>query len=265
MIHSHSSRLILLLLGALAWPGGPFGSPGLQAQRGVVGGTVVAGNTLEPLAGAQVVVVGTNLGGLTNESGHFLIEGVSGTEVTLQVVMLGYGTETVQAQVGDTNLRIVLGQTAVLLDALVVTGTAGDTRKRVLGNAVSQIDVPSVATAPIQTFTELLNGRATGVVVQQGSGVAGSSSEIRIRGRSSLREVSDAPLIYIDGIRVNNRMSGNFGDPAVSRLDDIDPASIESIEVIKGPAAATLYGTEASNGVIQIITKRGAAGPARWN
>ena len=267
MNDSHSSRLVLLLLllAALAWPGGPFGDPGLQAQRGVVGGTVVAGNNLEPLAGAQVVVVGTNLGGLTNESGRFLIEGVSGTEVTLQVIMLGYGTETVQAQVGETNLRIVLGQTAVLLDALVVTGTAGDTRKRVLGNAVSQIDVPSMAAAPIQTFTELLNGRATGVVVQQGSGVAGSSSEIRIRGRSSLREVSDAPLIYIDGIRVNNRMSGNFGDPAVSRLDDIDPASIESIEIIKGPAAATQYGTEASNGVIQIITKRGATGPARWN
>jgi TonB-linked SusC/RagA family outer membrane protein len=257
--------LFLFLFLALAWPGAPFGASDLHAQRGVVGGTVVAGSNLEPLVGAQVVVVGTTLGGLTNEVGRFLIEGVSGTEVTLEVVMLGYTTETVRAQVGDSDIRIVMGQSAILLDALVVTGTAGDTRKRVLGNAVSQIDATAMAVAPIQSFGQLLNGRATGVVVTQGSGVAGTSSEIRIRGRSSLREVSDAPLIYIDGIRVNNRISGGFGDPAVSRLDDIDPASIESIEVIKGPAAATLYGTEASNGVIQIITKRGAAGPARWN
>ncbi len=102
-------------------------------------------------------------------------------------------------------------------------------------------------------------------MVQKGSSIAGGTSEIRIRGRSSLRNVSDAPLLYIDGIRVNNRLTGSGSQPAASRLDDIDPANIESIEIIKGPAAATLYGTEASNGVIQIITKKGADGPARWD
>jgi TonB-linked SusC/RagA family outer membrane protein len=257
--------LLLLFLGAVAGPGGLLRPVTLEAQAGLVGGTVVDRNTLQPLSGAQILVEGTNLGALTNEGGRFLIRGVSGTEVTLQVILMGYGTETVQVQVGTTDLRILLGEAAVELDELVVTGTAGDTRRRVLGNAVSQIDAADATELPIQSVTELLNGRATGVVVQQGSGVAGTTSEIRIRGRSSLREVSDAPLIYVDGIRVNNRMSGGFGDPATSRLDDIDPANIESIEVIKGPAAATLYGTEASNGVIQIITKRGATGPARWN
>jgi TonB-linked SusC/RagA family outer membrane protein len=252
-------------LAALAWPGGPFESPALQAQTGVVGGTVIAGNTMGPLIGAQVVVVGTSQGTITNETGRFLIEGVTDPEVTLRVIMLGYATETVQALVGVTDLRVTLGLSAIQLDALVVTGTAGDTRKRVLGNAVSRVEGTTATAAPIQSVSELLNGRATGVVIQQGSGVAGSSSEIRIRGRSSLREVSDAPLIYIDGVRVNNRLSGGFGDPAVSRLDDIDPSDIESIEIIKGPAAATLYGTEASNGVIQIITKRGVSGPARWS
>ena len=255
----------LLLLFAFLWPAAPFGAGDLAAQTGMVGGTVLDGNTMEPLAGAQVVVEGTELGSLTNQSGRFLIRGVSGTEVTLRVVMMGYGTETVQAQVGTTDLRIILGQAALELEELVVTGTAGDTRKKVLGNAVSQVSGEAAETMPIDNVSSLLNGRATGVVVQQGSGVAGTSSEIRIRGRSSLREVSDAPLIYVDGIRVNNRLTGGFGDPAVSRLDDIDPSSIESIEVIKGPAAATLYGTEASNGVIQIITKKGTGGPARWS
>ncbi len=264
-LYSRSAACTLCLLVSLAWPGGPFDPPVLQAQTGVVGGTVIAGDTQQPLTGAQVVVVGTSLGTITNEVGRFLIQGVTGPEVTIRVVMLGYATETVQTEVGMTDLRVTLGLSAIQLDALVVTGTAGDTRKRVLGNSVSRVEGASATEAPIQSVSELLNGRATGVVIQQGSGVAGSSSEIRIRGRSSLREVSDAPLIYIDGVRVNNRLSGGFGDPAVSRLDDIDPANIESIEIIKGPAAATLYGTEASNGVIQIITKRGAAGPARWS
>jgi len=173
--------------------------------------------------------------------------------------------QNVEVAVGTMDIRVQLDQFIVQLDAMVVTGTAGDTRKRVLGNAVSQIDVSAAEAAPVQSFSELLNGRSTGVVVQKGSGIAGGSSEIRIRGRSSLRDVSDAPLLYIDGIRVNNRLTGSGSVPATSRLDDIDPASIQSIEVIKGPAAATLYGTEASNGVIQIITKRGVDGPARWD
>jgi len=253
--------LSLLVLRPLA----PLPHSGLLAQTGVVGGVVISGETGEPLSGAQVLVSGTEQGSLTNQSGRFMIQGVRGTEVTLQVVMMGFATENLRVQVGNTDLRIILGQAAVELDELVVTGTAGDTRKRVLGNAVSQVSGEAATTMPITNVSSLLNGRATGVVVQQGSGVAGTSSEIRIRGRSTLQDVSDAPLIYVDGIRVNNRLTGGFGDPATSRLDDIDPASIESIEIIKGPAAATLYGTEASNGVIQIITKKGTEGAARWN
>ncbi len=259
------SILLLLLLATLVWPSAPFGQGELQAQAGVVGGVILDGSTMEPVAGAQVAVVGLDIGSITNQSGRFMIQRVPGTEVTLRVVMMGYRTETIEVAVGTTDLQIVLGQAAVELEALVVTGTAGDTRKKVLGNAVSQVSGSTAESMPIENVSSLLNGRATGVVVQQGSGVAGTSSEIRIRGRSSLREVSDAPLIYIDGIRVNNRLTGGFGDPAVSRLDDIDPSTIESIEVIKGPAAATLYGTEASNGVIQIITKKGTGGPTRWN
>ncbi len=261
---SIGSILMFCLMALVVSPFGPYQNGGLHAQAGVVGGVVLAGSTNQPISGAQVAIDGTTLGGLTNASGRFLIEGVTGTEVTLRVVMLGYGLATVQARVGQTDLRISLSQAAVQLDELVVTGTAGDTRKRVLGNAVSQIDAGANEVSPISTVNDLLHGRAAGVVVQQGSGVAGSGSEIRIRGRSSMRETSDAPLIYVDGVRVNNRISGGFGDPAVSRLDDIDPSNIESIEIIKGPAAATLYGTEAANGVIQIITKRGSTGPAKW-
>ncbi len=264
-IRSRPLSLLVCLLLALAWMGGPLQPAGLLAQGGSVGGTVVDANTAAPLEGVQVTVQGTSLSASTDQGGRFRITGISGNRATINVARLGWAMQTVQVAVGTMDIRVALEQFIVQLDAMVVTGTAGDTRKRVLGNAVSQIDVSAAEAAPVQSFSELLNGRSTGVVVQKGSGVAGGTSEIRIRGRSSLRDVSDAPLLYIDGIRVNNRITGDRTDPATSRLDDIDPSSIESIEIIKGPAAATLYGTEASNGVIQIITKKGVDGPARWD
>jgi TonB-linked SusC/RagA family outer membrane protein len=107
----------------------------------------------------------------------------------------------------------------------------------------------------------MLNGRATGVTVVPGTGVIGGGPRINIRGQSSL-SLSDQPLVYVDGVRVSNDVasgpkSQGYGSGIISRLADFNPDDIESIEVIKGPAAATLYGTEASNGVIQIITKKG--------
>src|SRR5690606_19929158 len=119
--------------------------------------------------------------------------------------------------------------------------------------------------------SSLLNGRAPGVTISQGSGRIGSGPTIQVRGRSTM-SLDSEPIIYIDGVRMYNDV--NSGPPAgglaaqgarsASRLVDINPDDIESIEVIKGPAAATIYGTEAANGVIQIITKKGASGAARW-
>lgn len=260
-------RVILIfgLLAAFVLPGaGPLAAAGLHAQEaGVIAGTVISSG-LVPLEGAEVAVEGTGVRVVTNNDGRFVLRGVEGDEVTLRVGLIGYRTASVQATVGSMDNRIVLQTAPVALDAVVVTGTAGATRKRSLGNSVAQVDAGDLEAAPVSSVSDMLNGRATGVVVQRGTGAVGSASEIRIRGRSSLQLNSDAPIVYVDGIRVNNRLSGRFGDPAASRIDDIDPASIESIEVIKGPAAATLYGTEASNGVIQILTKRGQDGTAQW-
>lgn len=243
-----------------------FMSPAvLSAQQGSVGGTVVADPSLRPLAGAQVVVEGTGRGTLTDANGRFLVVGLSGTEVTLRVVMLGYRAETQNVRVGDRDLRIALAESAIELDRIVVTGTAGGTQRRALGNVVSRIDAAEVvAAAPVRDVSSLINARAPGVVVQPGSGMVGAGPRIRIRGAASF-SLSDQPLIYVDGVRVNNQIASGlsiqgFGSSVVSRLNDINPDDIESIEIIKGPAAATLYGTEASNGVIQIITKRGVPG-----
>ncbi|MEO6878431.1 MAG: TonB-dependent receptor, partial [Gemmatimonadaceae bacterium] len=157
------------------------------------------------------------------------------------------------------------------LDAVVVTGTAGAQAKRELGNAVTTVDAAAaVQAAAIPSMQTLLNGRAPGLVVMPTSGAVGTGSQVRIRGIASF-SLGNNPLLYIDGVRVNNAAASGpsnqaFGSSSISRLNDINPEDIESIEVLKGPSAATLYGTEASNGVINVITKHGNnSGAAHWN
>ena len=250
--------LCLLFLTLVMAPGA------LNAQS--ITGTVRDQATGQALASAQVYITGLDLGALTQANGGFLLLNVPVGTHTVSVQQLGYQTQ-------DREVTVAAGQTAVQdflmtrqalqLDELVVTGTAAGTRVREIGNAVTQLDASVAEMQPIQNVSDLLRGRAAGVVVQQGNGGAGTASAIKIRGSSTMRLVNDGPLLYIDGVRVNNRMASGQSD--VSRLDDIDPTMIESIEIIKGPAAATLYGTEAANGVIQIITKNGAAGAPQWN
>jgi TonB-linked SusC/RagA family outer membrane protein len=158
---------------------------------------------------------------------------------------------------------------SVVLDQVVVTGTAGGQTKRELGNAVTSINASETKEiAPINSIQNMLNGRAPGVFVNSATGNVGAGARVRIRGASSI-SLSNEPLLYVDGVRVNNNPSSGFNNQAfasasISRMNDFNPDEIESIEIIRGPAAATLYGTEASNGVIQIITKKGTTGAPRW-
>lgn len=240
-----------------------------QAQAGEIAGTVTAVGTAEPLAGAQVVVAGGSQRAVTDDRGRFRITGIAGPTVTLEVRRIGYRLERVQARAGETNLGIALTVNPASLEAVVVTGTVGATERRAIGNAVATISASEVtATAPIVSMQSLINARAPGVVVMPTSGMVGTGSQIRIRGTSSF-SLGNNPLIYVDGVRVNNAVATgpqnqDFGSSSISRLNDINPLDIETIEVLKGPSAATLYGTEASNGVINIITKRGTTGAPRW-
>jgi TonB-linked SusC/RagA family outer membrane protein len=239
--------------------------PLIAQTGGVVAGVVVDARTQRPLAAAQVGIEGRAVGTTTNEDGQFRLTNVPGTQVNLVVRRVGYRGLTETVAVGRTDVRIALVDAPRLLEQVVVTGTAEPVERRALGHAVTTVDAASVQqTAPANNTASLINGRAPGVVMVGGSGAIGSSPRFRIRGASSL-SLSDQPLVYIDGVRMANDISTGpntqfFGSAVVSRLNDINPDDIESIEVIKGPAAATLYGTEANNGVIQIITKRGRAG-----
>jgi TonB-linked SusC/RagA family outer membrane protein len=241
-----------------------LGAPrALRAQEGLVAGTVLDAQSLQPLAGAQVVVSGTQLGALSDARGRFQIVGISGEQAELRVIMIGYKTTTRTVRVGSTDVRILLAQSAVPLEELVVTGAPGETQMRAVGNSVAKVNASTVLQArPVESVESLLQGQVPGITVRAGQGNLGTGGLIRLRGVSSL-SLSNQPLVYVDGVRVNNDpLAGPSirGGSQTSRLDDIDPENIESIQVINGPSAATLYGTEASNGVILITTKRGTRG-----
>ncbi|MDZ7694354.1 MAG: TonB-dependent receptor plug domain-containing protein [Balneolaceae bacterium] len=178
--------------------------------------------------------------------------------------LCGYERQRKQVEVGENEtvtLNFILGQGSVNLDEVVVTGTGGPVEKRKIGNTIGSVSAEDLGNAPIQNFSDVLQGRVPGLNAMPSSGVTGEGARIRIRGSSSLSQ-SNEPIVFIDGVRVDR--GGGFGGmvsagggASPSRLDDINPKSIERVEVLKGAAAATLYGTEASNGVIQIFTKRG--------
>jgi TonB-linked SusC/RagA family outer membrane protein len=228
-----------------------------------VSGFVFDGQSLRPLPGAQIVIQRENRGTLSDATGRFRIDGLSGSPVVLRVIMLGYQDAVVTTEVGSTNVRIAMVQKAIELDRVVVTGTVGGQQRRALGNAVGTVQAAQVVElTPARDVGQLLNTRVPGVVVLPRSGFAGGGPGFQVRGVASF-SLSSQPLVYVDGIRIDSRTSTGAnirGSGLISRLNDINPEDIESIEVLKGPAAATLYGTEANSGVIQIITKRGRAG-----
>jgi TonB-dependent SusC/RagA subfamily outer membrane receptor len=234
-------------------------------------GTVTEGASQQPLPFINVSVPPTTRGAQTSPEGRFRILGVPAGTVTLQFRGLGYRsiTRTVVLAAGDSvRVNVAMTATAIQLDQVVVTGAGASTEKRKLGNTVASIDAKALEEAPVKSVSEILQGREPGVVSLPSGGLVGEGSKIRIRGGSSLSQ-SNEPIVYVDGIRVDNgggfgpRVGQNGGSP--SRLDDINPESIDHIEILKGAAAATLYGTEASNGVIQIFTKKGSPGAPKYD
>ena len=152
-----------------------------------------------------------------------------------------------------------------------MTGTAGAAERKTVGNSITQLDVADLTQKQTMlNVTEVLQSKTPGVTILPGSGAPGTAGEIRIRGASSISGYR--PVVFIDGVRYSIDDLGSFSatgggtlglaqsTQVTSALNFLNPNDIESIEVIKGPAAATLYGAEAANGVIQIITKKGTRG-----
>jgi TonB-linked SusC/RagA family outer membrane protein len=262
-------RLAGLALAALLCVPAPAAQA--QQQEGRISGTVLVEGAQRPLPGALVSVDGqAGKEATTDASGQFRLVGVTGSSVTVSVKALGFRPASQAVNVGSTNVRIVMSERAIELNQVVVTGTAGGEQLRSLGTSVATVNVADVTQkTAIPSVDALLNGRTPGVVVLPGTGMVGSGANIRIRGIGTF-SLSNNPLIYVDGVRVNNSTGSGifvqaFSSGVVSRLNDFSPSEIESVEVLKGPAAATLYGTEAARGVINIITKKGSAGSTKYS
>jgi TonB-linked SusC/RagA family outer membrane protein len=226
--------------------------------------------TNQPLEGVQVMVVGTALRARTRPDGLYNLTGVPAGSQQVRASIVGYSmqTATLAVQTGITaTVDFALSKAVISLDAMVVTGTAGEISRREVGNSLTQISSQEFENLPITDLGQILQGRAAGITVMEASGQAGTGQRIRLRGINSV-SMSNAPLIYVDGIRMRNIPhpdDDETGNQGVSPLHDINPEDIDRIEVIKGAAASTLYGTQASAGVIQIFTKRGATGEPRWS
>lgn len=263
------SRLRTLIAGLVlgAWPA--FAGAAL-AQQGTISGQVTAEDTGQPLQGIRLLLVGSAVSAETDGEGRYRLAGIPVGRAQIRVAGVGYQSQvaTVSVAAGQTvTLDFSLDQAVVTLDAVVVTAT-GERRRREIANNVTTIDASeAVDVGAVTSMSNLLQGRASSVTVTQGSGSTGAGSRVRIRGPSSIG-VGNEPLIYVDGVRLDNTqdaLSIGTGGQTTSRLSDLNPEEIESIEIIRGAAAATLYGTEAANGVILITTKRGRRGVARWN
>ncbi len=272
----------------------------IAALVGGVTGQITDAKTGASVPGVEVFLEKTRWRTTTDTAGRYSMLDVELGSYTLVTRRFGYQKKSQALVIQDDSVEtidVALEPVALALNELVTTAT-GKQRRRDLGNSITTIKADSILqTAPIRNLTDLLDGRVPGLSVQRTSGAPGDPARLRLRGIGSVLRGND-PVVIVDGIRVYSAQSEsrsgnltNLGDdnafssgggsaatsnprqtsmqnlstPAPSPLDQIDPNIIETIDVFKGPSAATLYGADAANGVIVITTKRGKPGPTRWD
>ena len=246
-----------------------FAATNLFAQQKTISGVVIAAGTNEPLAGVTVLVRDANRSTVTDGSGRFSITANVGQTLVFSYV----GYVTTQEVVGDAStinltLRVQQGQ----LGEVVVTACGISREKRSLGYATQQVRGDDLAATRRDNFINSLAGKVAGVSITPSSGVPGASSQIVLRGATSIGG-NNQPLIVVDGVPFDNQtlnqeaLIGGGGVSFVNRNSDygnramdINPADIESVTILKGPEATALYGADGASGAIIISTKKGAAG-----
>lgn len=242
------------------------------AGTGTVRGKVTDAANGRGLAEAQVTVTGTRVGATSGTNGEYVIVGVPAGPRMISVRRIGYSPATlpVTATAGaTTTLDFTLRVSAVNLSEVIVTGSAAPTEKRKVGTSIASVDSTVISRAQSVTLDQALQGKVAGAQISQNSGgPGGGGMSVRLRGTNSFISGSD-PLYIIDGVIIDNGSAqltdlGGRSNPQ-NRLADLNPADVERIEIIRGAAAAALYGSRANNGVVQIFTKRGSIGKPRFS
>jgi TonB-dependent starch-binding outer membrane protein SusC len=216
----------------------------VQAETLTIRGTVYnTSEPPEPLPGATIRIKNTNTGTVTDDKGYFMLQAKKGDVLVFS--MISFGTFEFVVKKAENNLSIALKEDVSALNEVVVVGFSEQQKKHV-ASAVSSLNVATqVEGKPITQISQALQGGVTGINVTQGSGLPGTDvAKIVIRGNSNL-SLPD-PFVLVDGVPLD--------------MNDLDPATIESITVLKDAAAAAIYGSRAANGVILVTTKRGVPG-----
>ena len=264
----HLIRLFTVFLAAIVT------APGALAQQGA---TVTGRITAEggaPVPFASVVLMGMGLGATTREDGVYSISvpaaRVTNQRVDLTVRAIGYqsATQQIMLAAGTVTANFTLTINPLRLGEVVVTGAGTASSIERLGAVVSTVKSEEIVKSNELNAVQALAAKAPGVVVTSSSGEPGASSFILIRGQKSIEGTSQ-PIFVVDGVPVDNSTivttEATAGTQAMNRMSDLNPADIESVEILKGAAAAAIYGARAGAGVVLITTKRGQAGAPRWN
>lgn len=266
-----------LFVGVLVFVAAGFSARDARAQARIITGRVTSVATGQPVASANVSVLGTIIVAVTNERGEYSLSAPEGG-VRLLVRAVGFKRKQVAVGADQGQMDLALDQDVFNLEAVVVTGQATAVEQRNLANAVATIAPEVLTRAPTGTIESALQGKVPGALVQMNSGAPGGGGQITLRGVSTING-SVNPLIVVDGLVISNdaipsnmnaiTAAGAGGnsqsqDNPVNRIADLNPADIANVQILKGASAAAIYGSEAANGVIIITTKRGQAGRPKF-
>ena len=221
----------------------------------------------EGLPGANIIVIGTTSGTSTDAQGNFaLYLPEPESETTIEARFVGYKSarQTIRQNNGLVEVSFQLSVDALQFDEIVVTGLSVAASKKQLGNAISTLNIRQLESTGATSLDKALTGKLAGALIQQNSGNPAGGVTIRLRGTGTVLGDAD-PLYMVDGVIVNNDSPEliRLGGGAQNRLIDLNPNDVERIEIVKGAAAAALYGSRANNGVVQIFTKHGTQGKPR--
>ena len=243
-----------------------------EGQTRQVTGKVTMRETGQPVPDATVGIVGIPVGARTNERGEYRLNAPAG-DVTLMTRMIGYKRQQRLLPAGQTTADFQLEKDVLELEGVTVTGAATSIERRNATSAVSQVNAEQLARVPAVSIENALQGKVLGASINMNNGAPGGGGQIQIRGPSSLLGRID-PLIVLDGVIISNDVRSNSQryitsslnageENGTNRLSDINPNDIESVEMLKGSVASAIYGSQATNGVVVITTKRGRSGSPR--
>ncbi len=239
-----------------------MGATGLAFSQNIVTGTVEDADG--PLIGASVLVQGTTRGTITDFDGKFSIEANEGDR--LEFSYMGYAAQTITVT-GSDPIHITMSEDTEVLSEVVVTAMGIKRDRKALGYEVGEVKGEELVKAKEVNVANSLAGRVAGLVVQGTAGGAAGSTRVVLRGATEMTG-NNQPLYVIDGVPMDNTSFGQAGTEGGYDLGDgisaVNPDDIESMSVLKGPAAAALYGSRASHGVILITTKKAATGDSKW-